>query len=210
MSKLVPPHGSDVLIPLLAPEAEIAEELKRAATLRKVPMSSRETSDFIMLAMGAYTPLAGFMSKADWHGVCADMKLASGLFWPIPITLSATRELADSIAIGETVALVDQDSGEIMGMLEVSEKYALSKEDKEFECQHIFRTTDPKHPGVEKVMGQAEVNLAGRVTALSEGIYPEAVQGPLLPPRRDARAVRRQGLEQGGRLPDAQPDAPQP
>ncbi len=98
MSKLVPPHGSDVLIPLLAPEAEIAEELKRAATLRKVPMSSRETSDFIMLAMGAYTPLAGFMSKADWHGVCADMKLASGLFWPIPITLSATRELADSIA----------------------------------------------------------------------------------------------------------------
>jgi sulfate adenylyltransferase len=120
MSKLVPPHGSDALIPLLAPEAEIAEELKRASTLRKVPMSSRETSDFIMLAMGAYTPLAGFMSKADWHGVCADMKLASGLFWPIPITLSATRELADSIAVGETVALVDQDSGEIMGMLDVS------------------------------------------------------------------------------------------
>jgi sulfate adenylyltransferase len=177
MSKLVPPHGSSVLIPLLAPEAEIPGELSRAATLRKVPMSSRETSDFIMLAMGAYTPLEGFMSKADWHGVCAGMKTSSGLFWPIPITLSATRELADSIAIGETVTLVDQDSGEIMGMLEVSEKYALGKEDKEFECQHIFRTTDPKHPGVEKVMGQAEVNLAGRVTALSEGVYPKQYKG---------------------------------
>ena len=177
MSKLVPPHGSNVLMPLLAPEAEIAGELKRASTLRKVPMSSRETSDFIMLAMGAYTPLDGFMSKADWRGVCADMLLADGLFWPIPITLSATPELADSIAIEETVALVDQDSGEIMGMLEVTEKYALSKEDKEFECQHIFRTTDPKHPGVEKVMAQAGVNLAGRVTALSEGIYPKQYKG---------------------------------
>ena len=177
MSKLVPPHGSNMLMPLLAPEAEIAGELKRASTLRKVPMSSRETSDFIMLAIGAYTPLDGFMSKADWRGVCADMLLADGLFWPIPITLSATPELADSIAIEETVALVDQDSGEIMGMLEVTEKYALSKEDKEFECQHIFRTTDPKHPGVEKVMAQAGVNLAGRVTALSEGIYPKQYKG---------------------------------
>ena len=64
-----------------------------------------------------------------------------------------------------------------MGMLEVTEKYALSKEDKEFECQHIFRTTDPKHPGVEKVMAQAGVNLAGRVTALSEGIYPKQYKG---------------------------------
>ena len=177
MSKLVPPHGSNVLMPLLAPEAEIAGELKRASTLRKVPMSSRETSDFIMLAIGAYTPLDGFMSKADWRGVCADMLLADGLFWPIPITLSATPELADSIAIEETVALVDQDLGEIMGMLEVTEKYALSKEDKEFECQHIFRTTDPKHPGVEKVMAQAGVNLAGRVTALSEGVYPKQYKG---------------------------------
>lgn len=177
MSKLVPPHGSAALIPLLAPEAEAAEELKRAAHLRKVPMSSRETSDFIMLAMGAYTPLQGFMGKADWHRVCADMKLTSGLFWPIPITLSCSRELADSIAIEETAALVDQASGEIMGMLEVAEKYELTHKDKEFECQHIFRTADPKHPGVEKVMAQAEVNLAGRVIALSEGIYPKQYKG---------------------------------
>jgi sulfate adenylyltransferase len=177
MSKLVPPHGSGTLIPLLAPEAEIAEELRRASRLRKVPMSSRETSDFIMLAMGAYTPLEGFMGKADWHGVCANMKLANGLFWPIPITLSCSRELANSIAIEETVTLVDQDSGEIMGMLEVTEKYELRKEDKDFECQHVYRTTDPKHPGVEKVMAQAEVNLAGRVIALSEGVYPKQYKG---------------------------------
>lgn len=174
MSKLVPPHGSDTLMPLLVPEAERAEHLKRAATLRKVPMTSRETSDFIMLAMGAYTPLTGFMGKADWHGSCADMKLENGLFWPIPITMSVDKEMADAIALEETVTLVDEASGEIMGLMDVTEKYTI---DREFECQHIFRTTDPAHPGVEKVMGQREVNIAGRVTALSEGVYPQQYKG---------------------------------
>src|SRR5215831_15470165 len=107
MSKLVPPHGSDVLMPLLLPEPERAEELKRAKTLKAVPMSSRETSDFLMLAMGAYTPLTGFMGRDDWHGACADMKLSGGLFWPIPITLSCAQDIADGIAIGEEVALTD-------------------------------------------------------------------------------------------------------
>ena len=174
MSKLVPPHGSDELMPLLLPEAERAETLKRAKGLKQVPMSSRETSDFLMLAMGAYTPLTGFMGPEDWHGVCADMKLTSGLFWPIPITLSCTQELADSIDIEEEVTLVDAESGELMGTLEVTEKYKI---DKEFECRHVFRTTDPKHPGVEKVMGQGDINLAGRVSAVSEGVYPKQYEG---------------------------------
>ena len=174
MSKLVPPHGSDELMPLLLPEAERAETLRRAKGLKQVPMSSRETSDFLMLAMGAYTPLTGFMGPEDWRGVCADMKLTSGLFWPIPITLSCTQELADSIAVEEEVALVDAESGEVMGTLEVTEKYQI---DKAFECQHVFRTTDPKHPGVEKVLGQGAVNLAGRVSAVSEGVYPKQYQG---------------------------------
>jgi sulfate adenylyltransferase len=114
--------GGGTLKPLLAPETERAEELKRAATLKQAPMSSRETSDLVMLAMGAYTPLDGFMGEADWRGVCTDMKMADGLFWPIPITLSAEQDLADSIGIEEEVALVDADSGEIMGILEVTEK----------------------------------------------------------------------------------------
>lgn len=174
MSKLVPPHGSDELMPLLVPEAERAETLRRAKGLKQVPMSSRETSDFLMLAMGAYTPLTGFMGHDDWHGACADMKLSGGLFWPIPITLSCTQALADSIAVEEEVALVDAESGEVMGTLEVTEKYKI---DKTFECQHVFRTADPKHPGVEKVLGQGEVNLAGRVSAASEGVYPQQYKG---------------------------------
>jgi sulfate adenylyltransferase len=169
MSKLVPPHGRAELMPLLLPEAKRAERLKRARDFIQVPMTSRETSDFLMLAMGAYTPLSGFMGHDDWRGCCLDMKLSSGLFWPIPITLSCSADLADRIAAGETLALVAQETNEIMGELEVTEKYTI---DKALECQQVFRTLDPKHPGVAKVMEQGEVNLAGRVTALSEGTYP--------------------------------------
>ncbi|MBZ0138359.1 MAG: sulfate adenylyltransferase, partial [Pseudorhodoplanes sp.] len=151
-----------------------AESLRRAEALKRVPMTSRETSDFLMLAMGAYTPLTGFMGHDDWRGCCADMRLTTGLFWPIPITLSCNRDLADRIAVEESVALVDQDTGAIMGTLKVAEKYGI---DRNFECQHVFRTTDPKHPGVAKVLEQSEINLAGRVECLSEGIYARQYKG---------------------------------
>ena len=173
MSKLVPPHGSESLMPLLVPETERAESLQRAKRLRPVPMTSRETSDFLMLAMGAYTPLTGFMGYDDWRGCSADMTLTNGVFWPIPITLSCSKDLAASIALEESVALIDQDSGAIMGALEVTEKYAI---DKAFECQHVFRTSDPEHPGVAKVIAQGEINLAGHVTAFSEGRFPQDYQ----------------------------------
>jgi len=179
MSKLVPPHGGAGLKPLLAPETERADELKRAAGLKQVPMSSRETSDLVMLAMGAYTPLDGFMGEADWRGSCADMKLSNGVFWPIPITLSAAQDLAESIGLEEEVALVDGESGEIMGIMEVNEKYVI---DRMLECEHVYRTTDAKHPGVQKVLEQGPVNLGGRVTALSEGIYPEQYPGLYMRP----------------------------
>jgi len=174
MSKLVRPHGGDSLKPLLLPSAERADELKRAATLKSVPLSTREVSDLFMLAMGAYTPLDGFMGDADWRGACVDMKLTSGLFWPIPITLSCTKSLADSIQIGEEVALADGETGDLLGVLTVSEKYAI---DRALECESVFRTTDPAHPGVQKVMEQGEINLAGRVMALSEGHFPETYKG---------------------------------
>lgn len=169
MSKLVSPHGGGGLKALLAPRSERPEQLKRARGLTKVPMTSREVSDVLMLAMGAYTPLDGFMGKGNWRRVCLDMKLKNGVFWPIPITLSADKTLADSIHIEEEVALVDGESGEILAIMEVTEKYAPNKT---LECEHVYRTTDAAHPGVQKVLEQGEINLAGRVTCLSEGEYP--------------------------------------
>jgi sulfate adenylyltransferase len=174
MSNLVPPHGADTLKPLLVPEIERAEEAQRAAHLKQVPLSSREVSDLFMLGMGAYTPLAGFMGESDWRGCCENMTLGNGLFWPIPITLSCTQELGDSIGIGEDVGLIDGDTDELLGILSVEEKYAI---DRDFECSHVFRTTDTAHPGVEKVMSQGPVNLGGQVRTLSEGHFPETYAG---------------------------------
>ena len=111
MSKLVLPHGGGPLRPLLVDAQHRAAELSQAERLKAVPMTSRESSDLVMLAMGAYTPLDGFMGHDDWRGVCSGMKLASGLFWPIPITLSCRQDLADSIGADEEVALIDARKG---------------------------------------------------------------------------------------------------
>jgi len=169
MSQLVAPHNSEQVKPLLLPETERADECKRAERLKKVPLDSRAVSDVLMLAMGAYTPLDGFMGHDDWRGSCVDMKLSNGVFWPIPITLPVTKELAGSIHVEEEVALADQENGEILAVMEVREKYSI---DKKLEAEHVYRTADPKHPGVAKVLEQGDVNLAGRVMALCEGDYP--------------------------------------
>jgi sulfate adenylyltransferase len=169
LPQLVPPHGSQSVKPLLLPETERAEECQRAVKLRKIPLDSRAVSDVFMLAMGAYTPLDGFMDHDDWRGSCLDMKLTSDVFWPIPITLPVEKDLADSIHVEEEVTLIDAETDEILAIMEVQEKYAI---DKAIEAEHVYRTIDPKHPGVAKVLQQGDVNLAGRVMVISEGAYP--------------------------------------
>jgi len=169
MPQLVPPHGSETVKPLLLPETERIEERRRAEKLRKIPLDSRAVSDVFMLAMGAYTPLDGFMGYDDWRGSCLDMKLTSGTFWPIPITLPVGKDLADNINAGDEAALVDAESGEILAVMDVRNKYAI---DRKIEAEHVYRTIDAKHPGVAKVLDQGDVNLAGPVRVLSEGEYP--------------------------------------
>jgi sulfate adenylyltransferase len=169
MPQLVPPHGSETVKPLLLPETERVEERKWAQKLRKIPLDSRAVSDVFMLAMGAYTPLDGFMGHDDWHGSCLDMKLTSGIFWPIPITLPVNQDLADSVHAGEEVTLVDAETNDMLAVMQVHEKYSI---DKQLEAEHVYRTADPKHPGVAKVLAQGDVNLAGPVKVLSEGGYP--------------------------------------
>jgi len=167
---LVNPHGGGELLPLLVQGKQLAAEKARAATLPTVRVSSREKGDIIMLGIGGFTPLEGFMTHADWQGVCDGMKMANGLFWPIPITLSSDRSTADSIKTGQDVALVDPDNGELLATMKVTEKYVI---DKAHECATVFKTTDPEHPGVKMVMEQAEVNLAGPIKVLSTGGFPE-------------------------------------
>ena len=181
MSNLVPPHGAAELRPLLVEGDALSEEKRRAEALPRLVITSREKGDLMMLGIGGYTPLDGFMTHADWQGVCDEMKTASGLFWPVPITLSATRAEAERFAAGSEIALADGATGELLAILRVQEKYAT---DKAHECRQVYRTTDTRHPGVAMVMRQGDVNLAGPVKVLSQGGFPERYGSFYMTPAR--------------------------
>ncbi|MCV6638012.1 sulfate adenylyltransferase [Candidatus Albibeggiatoa sp. nov. NOAA] len=185
MSKLVPPHGGGALKPLLLEGEELKSELARAADLPKLKLSSREMGDLIMLGIGGFTPLDGFMNKADWQGVCDNYTMADGTFFPIPITLSTDQATADGLSEGQDVALISSEDDEIMGVLTISEKYSI---DKAHECQQVFKTTDDAHPGVKMVMEQGDVNLAGSVKVFSQGDFPTKYEGLFLTPA-ETRAI---------------------
>lgn len=182
---LVNPHGGGSLKPLLLEGEALVAERARAMTLPRIKVSSREKGDIIMLGIGGFTPLDGFMSHTDWQGVCDGMKMANGLFWPIPITLSTDEVVADGLRTGGEIALVDPDDGEILATMLVTEKYRI---DKAHECATVFKTTDLEHPGVKMVMEQGDVNLAGPVKVLSQGGF-DAKYGDLFLWPKQTRAL---------------------
>ena len=191
---LVNPHGKEKkLKPLLLSAAEIAEEKKRAKELTVVTMTSRETADLIMMGIGGFTPLNGFMGHDDWKGSCSDqMKLTDGTFWPIPVTMSVNQGKADSIKAGQEVLLVDEETEEMMGTMKVTEKYKI---DKKWECKQVFTTDDKEHPGVQMVMGQEEVNLAGVCKVWSEGPFPKQYPGLYMRPWETRKMFEDKGWE---------------
>jgi sulfate adenylyltransferase len=168
LSHLVSPHGGKIISRLLKGK-ELTEAKESAKELPKVHMSSRETSDLIMIGIGAFSPVDGFMGREDWEGVCKELAMANGIFWPIPITLSISGDNAARMKEGSDVGLIDGESGDLMGTMRVEQKYAI---DKKYECKEVFKTDDPKHPGVAKVLAQGAFNLAGPVRVFSELDYP--------------------------------------
>jgi sulfate adenylyltransferase len=191
---LVNPHGKEKkLKPLLLSPAQIAEEKKRAKELTVVTMTSRETADLIMMGIGGFTPLDGFMGHDDWKGSCSDaMKLTDGTFWPIPVTMSINQGKADSIKVGQEVLLVDEETEEMMGTMKVTEKYKI---DKKWECKQVFTTDDMDHPGVQMVMGQDDVNLAGTIKVWSEGPFPKQYPGLYMRPWETRKMFEDKGWE---------------
>ncbi|NTV96745.1 MAG: sulfate adenylyltransferase, partial [Thiobacillus sp.] len=187
MSRLVKPHGGGELKPLLLEGAALAAEKARAQTLKQVKMSSRETGDLIMMGIGGFTPLDGFMTKTDWQGICDGYKMANGLFWPIPVTLSTDDE---TVKEGDDIALVDGESGEIMGTMKVADKYTI---DKAHECMQVYKTTDMEHPGVKMVMAQGQYNLAGPVKVLSTGTFKEEYGDQFMTPAETRAAFEKMG-----------------
>ncbi len=190
MPGLVRPHGGGDLNPLLLTGTALEAERDRAKSLPRLRVTSREKGDIVMLGIGGFTPLEGFMTHADWLGVCDDCHTASGLFWPIPITLSADRAAIEAIALGADIALVDPDSEEVLATMNVREKYAI---DKAHECLKVFRTTDSEHPGVKMVLAQGEMNLAGPLKVLSDGRYKARYRSRYMTPAETRAEFERLG-----------------
>jgi sulfate adenylyltransferase len=190
MTTLVKPHGSDELKPLLLKGAALEAEKARAQKLPKINISSREAGDLVMLGIGGFTPLTGFMTHADWQGVCDGMKMANGLFWPIPITLSTDVSSAAGLNEGEDVALYDPERDEILATMKLTEKFTI---DKAHECMQVYKTADMEHPGVKMVMEQGDVNLAGPVKILSLGGFPEQYGDQFMTPAQTREEFTKRG-----------------
>jgi sulfate adenylyltransferase len=205
MAKLIPPHGGKGLTVCLLEGAELQAEKKKAAGLKKVSISPRVKGDLIMIGIGGFSPLTGFMTKADWKSVCDSYLLANGTFWPVPVTLDVSKADADAIKVGEEIALFDPEGDEIMATMKVTEKYAMTEADKTYECEKIFKgegtptaadfwkIAKDDHPGVQMVMNQKEFNLAGPVKVLSEGEYPTRYAGVYHRPAESRKIFEERG-----------------
>jgi len=205
MSKLIPPHGGKGLVCCLLEGAELDAEKKKAEGLKKVEISPRENGDLLMMGIGAFSPLDGFMTKADWKGVCENFLMADGTFWPVPVTLSCSKEDADAIKEGDEIALVDPVRNEIRATMKVTEKFEMTEADKKWECEKIFmgegvptpeefwKIAKEDHPGVEMVMNQKDVNLAGPVKVLGEAQFPTKYAGIYMRPAESRKIFEERG-----------------
>jgi sulfate adenylyltransferase len=164
---LIAPHGGSLILNQ-ADAQEQAELRERAPRLPRVIIGSRQIADLEMLAVGAFSPLNGFLQRADYLSVLNTMHLANGLPWSIPVTLSTSTEQAAQLKEGEQIALVDAE-GTLYAVLLLQEKYAY---DKQLEAQQVYRTTDDAHPGVQVLYQQGDVLLGGQVRTL--GPFPQA------------------------------------
>jgi len=163
----IAPHGGK-LINRIATPAQKQEFLDQADHLPKLKIDARAVSDLEMIAIGGFSPLSGFMTQADYNSVVHDMRLANGLPWSIPITLSVTEEQADGLEIGAIVRL-DDANDRFVGVLELTEKFTY---DKTQEAVNVYKTDEDKHPGVKVVYDQGPVNLAGPVWLLQRDPHP--------------------------------------
>src|SRR3989344_3745686 len=150
-------HGT--LVDCMAPKEQRPELERKAAELPKVALNAREQSDLDLIAVGAYSPLEGFMGRKDYEGVRDTMHLANGRPWSLPIILAVDHDQAKSLHDGRDEALADE-RGNAHAILHLEERY---QRDKAHAARAIYRTEDQKHPGVEYLFKRGEVLLGGTV-----------------------------------------------
>jgi sulfate adenylyltransferase len=159
----IAPHGGD-LVDLLVPEDRREATRAEADHLPKLVVNARELSDLEMLAVGALSPLTGFLAEADYVSVLETMHLSSGLAWAIPVTLSLTDDDVKRIGAGNSVALLPRDGGDPIAVVDIAEVF---KRDRHKEALGVFATEDLDHPGVQALHDAGDFCLAGTVRALA-------------------------------------------
>lgn len=172
----IPPHGGK-LVNRVAQGKEREELLKKASALKKIHINAREVSDLEMTALGAFSPLEGFMNRADYEGVVKSMHLAAGLAWSIPVTLAVSDDEAKPLREKDDVALLDE-ANNLLGVLHLDEKYTFDKEE---EAKNVYKTTDKAHPGVAYLYSTGNILLGGKVTILSLPAHDDFLQYRLSP-----------------------------
>jgi sulfate adenylyltransferase len=161
------PHGGE-LKNLYLDATQAAAEKKRARDLPSWDLTMRQTCDVEMLLNGAFSPLEGFLNEQDYRKVLSDMRLASGVLWPMPVNLDVTPVFADKLELGDHIALRDAE-GVLVATMEVSSIY---RPNKELEARSVFGTVDEKHPGVSYLMRRAnEVYLGGKLRGVEPPMH---------------------------------------
>jgi len=158
------PHGGK-LINRFVDQNKLEGLTQTAAALNRITLSTREISDLELIATGVFSPLEGFMGRADYLNVLQSMHLADGLPWTLPITLSVTAEEAVPLKEGMEIALSDAD-GSILAILHLEEKFSLTEKDKQKEARLAYGTEDEAHPGVAYTYSLGDFLLAGKIDML--------------------------------------------
>jgi len=184
----IAPHGGQLVNRVLRGEL-CAAALERAASFPRVPLTRMAVSDLEMISVGAFSPLTGFMTRADYDSVIDTMHLSNGLAWSIPVTLPVDDEIAAGLREGQEVALMDGD--QVMGIMTIAEKFPA---DKEREAREVYRTTEEAHPGVARLYRHGNWLLGGEVFMLNP---PQECEFPEL--RHEPAQTRRMFAARGWR-----------
>ncbi len=156
---LIAPHGGK-LTELLVPESEKAALKAEALEIPSITLTGRQICDIELLLNGGFSPLEGFMTREDYDRVVSDMRLASGIIWPMPITLDVDEKTAETVQVGGKVALRD-NTGLLLAIMDVEDKW---QPDKAVEAQGVFGTTSTDHPAVAYLMNTAgSIYLGGKL-----------------------------------------------
>ncbi len=165
MQTEIAPHGGK-LINAFVTGAEADALRERAAGMTKIHLADRRLSDLEMIGCGAFSPLDGFMKRADYDNVVVNKRLANGLPWTIPITLAISGDEAEGLKLDSEVALVDKFEN-ILAVMTLEEIY---KYDREREARLVYRTNDEAHPGVKNLYRRGEVHLGGKLQVLQDRV----------------------------------------